>query len=100
MTCQIIIHLLFVVLLDSADFDISQQIITFPADKDILPVQVLLTDDKVLEEKERFIVTLNVTRNVKEVMVGKQDSVMVTIEDNDGKYVHVCIYGMCVHIIQ
>ena len=100
-------------ILDPADFDISPQFITFPGDKDTLPVQVLLTDDKILEEKESFIVTLNVTGNVKEVTVGKQDSVMVTIEDNDGKYVNlfVCIVlvlnlcicvstHMCVCILQ
>ena len=79
--------------IDSADFDISPQFITFLGDKDTLPVQVLLTNDKILQEKERFIATVNVTGNVKEVMVGKQDSVMVTIEDNDGKCVvkFVCV---------
>ena len=80
------------VLLDSIDFDVSPQIITFPGDKDSLPVQVLLTDDKMLEEKEIFIVTLNVTGNNKEVVVGQQDSVMVTIEDNDGKYMLICVH--------
>ena len=90
-------------ILDSADFDISPQFITFPGDKDTLPVQVLLTDDGILEEKESFIVTLNVTGNVKEVIVGKQDSVMVTIEDNDGKYVNlfVCVvhvFNLCICI--
>ena len=96
-------NLLFI-FLDSADFDISPQFITFPGDKDTLPVQVLLTDDKILEEKESFIVTLNVTGNAKEVIVGKPDSVMVTIEDNDGKYVNLfvciaCIESMylCIH---
>ena len=78
----------FLCALDSADFDISPQTITFPRDEDILPVQVLLTDDKILEEKERFIVTLNITGNVEEVIVGRQDPVIVTIEDNDGKYMH------------
>ena len=76
-------------LLDSADFDISPQTITFPREDDTLPVQVLLFDDIILEEKESFIVTLIVTGNVKEVVVGKQDSVMVTIEDNDGKYITI-----------
>ena len=87
------------VLLDSIDFDVSPQIITFPGDKNSLPVQVLLTDDKMLEEKEIFIVTLNVTGNNKEVVVGQQDNVMVTIEDNDGKYVNLCTYvATCVCI--
>ena len=50
--------------IDSADFDISPQFITFLGDKDTLPVQVLLTNDKILQEKERFIATVNITGNV------------------------------------
>ena len=74
------------VVLDTDDFDFIPQTITFPRDKDTISVQIMLNDDMILEEKETFAVTLNVTGNVKAVGVGKQDTVMVTIEDNDGKY--------------
>ena len=62
-----------------------------------------MTDDKILEEKEIFIVTLNVTRNGKEVVVGEQDSVMVIIEDNDCKYIIILqlrlyIMYVCLHV--
>ena len=73
--------------LDTDDFDFVPQIITFPRDEDTITVQIMLNDDMILEEKETFAVTLNVTGNVKDVMVGNRNTVMVTIEDNDGKYV-------------
>ena len=88
--------LIFYLLLDSADFDINPQTITFPREDDTLPVQVPLFDDIILEEKEAFIVALIVAGNVKEIVVGKQDSVMVTIEDNDGKYITICSVNMYV----
>ena len=88
--------LIFYLLLDSADFDINPQTITFPREDDTLPVQVPLFDDVILEEKEAFIVALIVAGNVKEIVVGKQDSVMVTIEDNDGKYKTICSMNMYV----
>ena len=44
----------------------------------------MLNDDMILEEAETFVVTLNVTGDVKDVDVQKQNTVMVTIEDNEG----------------
>ena len=67
----------------------SLKLITFPHDEDTISVQIMLNDDMMLEEKETFAVTLNVTGNVKAVAVGKQDTVMVTIEDNDGKCIRI-----------
>ena len=85
--------------LDSADFDFNPQTITFPGDKDILPVLIQLNDDMIVEEKEVFIVALNITGSDKEVVVGKQDTIMVTIEDNDGVYVamYLCIF-VCIYL--
>ena len=77
------------VVLDNDDFDFIPQTITFPRDNDTISVQIMLNDDMILEEKEIFAVTLYVTGNVKAVGVEKQDTVMVTIEDNDGKC--ICI---------
>ena len=56
----------------------------------------MLNDDMMLEEKEIFAVTLNVTGNVKAVAVGTQNTVMVTIEDNDGKCICIILYT-CVY---
>ena len=77
--------------LDTDDFDFIPQTITFSRDEDTITVEIMLNDDMILEEKETFAVTLNVTGNVKDVAVGQQNTVMVTIEDNDGKYVQMCI---------
>ena len=97
--CIYNLTLIFYLLLDSADFDVNPQTITFPREDNTLPVQVLLFDDIILEEKESFIVALIVTGNVKGVVVGKQDSVMVTIEDNDGKYIIICsMNNVCMYV--
>ena len=73
------------VVLDTDDFDFIPQNIMFPREKDTISVQIMLNDDMILEEKEIFAVTLYITGNVKAVGVEKQDTVMVTIEDNDSK---------------
>lgn len=88
--------------LDTDDFDFMPQTITFPRDEDTISVQIMLNDDMMLEEKETFAVTLNVTGNVKDVVVGTRNTVMVTIEDDDGKYnVQMCIlmYFICLILL-
>ena len=82
--------LILSVVIDTDDFDFMHQTITFPRDEDTLSFQIMLNDDMILEERETFVVTLNVSGDVRTVEVDERDSVMVTIEDNDGKHVYVC----------
>ena len=69
--------------IDINDFDAIPQNITFRHDEDTIVIQITLNDDLILEENEIFIVTLNVTGDVKGVDAENQNTVMVTIKDND-----------------
>jgi len=54
-----------------------------------------LTDDIILEEEEMFVVTLNVTGDVKGIELGEQNIVMVTLEDNDRMYICSYVFVYC-----
>ena len=56
---------------------------TIPAGQTRIPFDVPINDDKVFEEDEEFLLTIDQSSSLNGVIIGRRDKAVVTILDND-----------------
>jgi len=71
---------------DGVDYDSGLYTVTFPAEETIVPFDVPITDDNILEGDEDFIVTIVSNTLPDGVRRGSRKSATVSITNDDSKY--------------
>ena len=61
-----------------------------------MPFKISLTDDNILEEVENFFLTISYSSLPNDVTIGDPSLTIITIMDNDCKFLHNIIIIVCV----
>ncbi|XP_065899383.1 adhesion G-protein coupled receptor V1-like [Dysidea avara] len=65
------------------DYSSGPYNVTIPAGQTRIPFDVPINDDKVFEEDEEFLLTIDQSSSLNGVIIGRRDKAVVTILDND-----------------
>ena len=60
---------------------------TIPAGQISVAFDVPINDDNVFEESEEFLLTIDQSSSLNDVIIGSQNVTVVNITDNDGKFI-------------
>ena len=69
------------------DYSSGPYIVTIPAGQISVPFDVPINDDNVFEENEEFLLTIDQSSSLNDVIIGIPNVTVVNISDNDGESV-------------